>query len=68
MSVDKTQSEQNPGYSILKVQARARMLLLEYAQLLTQSKDLEAQVVTGTEEGAEAGERADGKWNHGPDL
>jgi hypothetical protein len=59
---------QNAEYSILRVQARARMLLLEYAQLLTQGKDLEAQAVAGTEEGTEAGERADEKWNHGPDL
>ena len=42
------------------------MFSLEYAQLLTQGKDLQAEVVAGTEEGAEAGEEADEKWNHGP--
>jgi hypothetical protein len=35
----------------------------EYAQLLTQ--DLEAEVVAGTEKGAEAGEEGDEQWNHG---
>ena len=59
-------AEQNPKYSILDSQARASMFSLEYAQLLTEGKDLEAQVVAGTEEGAEAGEEADEKCNHGP--
>jgi hypothetical protein len=36
----------------------------EYAQLLTQYKDLEAEVVAGTKECAEAGEEANEKWNH----
>ena len=40
------------------------MFSLEHAQLLTQGKDLEAEVVAGTEECAEAGEEADEKWNH----
>ena len=31
-------------------------------------EDLEAEVVTGTEECAEAGEEADEKWNHSSDL
>jgi hypothetical protein len=35
----------------------------EHAQLLTQ--DLEAEVVAGMEECAEAGEEANEKWNHG---
>jgi hypothetical protein len=51
-------AEQNPKYSILDSQARTRMLSLEYAQLLKQGKDLDAQVVVGTEKGAEAGEEA----------
>ena len=33
------------------------MFSLEYAQLLTQGKDLEAEAITGTEESAEA------KWS-----
>jgi hypothetical protein len=55
---------QNPKYSILDSQPRVRLFLLEYAQLLMEGKDLEAQVVAGTEESAEAGEEADEKWNH----
>ena len=42
------------------------MFSLEYAQLLAQGEDLEAEVVAGTEESAEAGEEANEKWNHGP--
>jgi hypothetical protein len=41
-----------------------RLVSLEYTQLLTQGKDLEAEVVARTEESAEAGEKAAGKWNH----
>jgi hypothetical protein len=59
-------AEQNPKYSIPDSQPRARMFSLEYTQLLTEGKDLKAQVVARTEEGAEAGEQADEKWNHGP--
>jgi hypothetical protein len=33
--------------------------------VLTEGKDLEAEVVAGTEESAEAGEEADEKWHHG---
>jgi len=36
-----------------------RIFSLEYVQLLTEGKDLEAEVVAGTEECAEAGEEAD---------
>jgi hypothetical protein len=32
-----------------------------YAQLLTEGKDLQAEAVTGTEEGIEEGEEADEK-------
>ena len=57
-------AEQDPKYSILDSQARVRMFSLEDAQLLTEGKDLEAEVVAGTGEYAEAGEQADEKWNH----
>jgi hypothetical protein len=36
-----------------------------HTQLLTEGKDLEAKVVAGTEESAEAGEEAEEKWNQG---
>jgi hypothetical protein len=36
----------------------------EYAQLLTEGKDLEAEAVAQTEEGAKTGEEAHEKWNH----
>ena len=38
------------------------MFSLEYAQLLTEGNDLQAETVTGTEER----ESADQKWNHSP--
>ena len=41
------------------------MLSLQYGQLLTKRKDFKAKVIPGTEEGAEAGEQANEKWNHG---
>ena len=44
-------------YSILGSQPRARMLSLEYGQLLTEGKDLETEVVAGTQECAEGGEK-----------
>ena len=44
------------------------MFSLQYAQLLTEGKDLEAEVVAGTEENAEAGDEPDERWNHGPHL
>jgi hypothetical protein len=56
--------EQNPKYSILDSQPSARLFSLEYAQLLTEGKNLKAEVVAGTEECAEAGEEADEKCNH----
>ena len=59
-------TEQNPKYSILGSQLRSRNLSLHYAQLLTEGKDLETEVVAGTEKSAEAGEKADEQWNHGP--
>jgi hypothetical protein len=39
------------------------MFSLEYAQLLTERKDFQAEAVTGTEEGIQEGE--DEKWDHG---
>ena len=42
-------AEQNPKYSILDSQPRARMFSLEYAQLLTQGKDLETEIVARTD-------------------
>jgi hypothetical protein len=42
--------EQNPKYSILVSQPRARNPSFKYAQLLTKGKDLETEAVTGTEE------------------
>jgi hypothetical protein len=59
--------EQNPKYSILDSQPRARMVSLEDVQLLTKSKDLEAQVVSGTEEGTKAGDGTNPKGNMNPD-
>ena len=58
-------AEQNPKYSILGSQSRARNFSLQYAQLLTEGKDLETEVVARTEESAEAGEQSDEKSNHG---
>jgi hypothetical protein len=40
------------------------MFSLEYAQLLTQGKDFDAEVVAGTEGSAKAGEETRGKWIH----
>jgi hypothetical protein len=57
-------AEQNPKHSILDSHPRARLCSLEHAQLLTEGKDLEAEVVAGTEECAEAVEEAQEKWNH----
>jgi hypothetical protein len=61
-------TEKNPEYPILDSEPRARMFSLEYTQLLTEGKDLQAKAVTGTEEGVEEAEKADEKRNHGPAL
>jgi len=58
--------EQSPKYPILNSQPRARTFSLQHTQLLTKRKDLQAEAVTGTEEGVEGGEEADEKWNHSP--
>ena len=54
-------AEQNPEYSVFHSKPRARMFSLEYAQLLTEGKDLHPETVTGTEEGIEESEEADEK-------
>ena len=41
------------------------MFSLEYSQLLAEDKDLQAEAVTGTEEGVDV-EEADEKRNHRP--
>ena len=57
-------AEQNPKHSILDSQPGARLFSLEYTQLLTEGKNLEAEVVARTKECAEVGDEADKKWNH----
>lgn len=42
------------------------MLPLEYAQLLTEGDDLQAETVAGTQEGGDEGKSADEKWSHSP--
>jgi hypothetical protein len=42
-------AEKNPKYSILDPQPRMRIFSLEYAQLLTQGKDFNTEVLAGTE-------------------
>ncbi len=42
-----------------------RLFSLEYAQLLTEGKDLKTEIVARTEECAEAGEKTVEKCNHG---
>jgi hypothetical protein len=54
-------AEQNPEYSVFHSKPRVRMFSLEYAQLLPEDKDLQAETVTGTEKGIEEGEEADEK-------
>jgi hypothetical protein len=39
-------AEQNPKYSILDSQPRARNFSFEYTQLLTEGKELDTEVVT----------------------
>ena len=58
-------AERYPKQPILDAQPRARILSLQYAELLAKGQDLEAEAVTGTEEGAEGGEETQEKWNHG---
>jgi hypothetical protein len=59
-------AEQNPKYPIVDSQPRARMFSLEYAQLLTEGKNLQTEVVTGTEDGFEKAEEIDEKRNRSP--
>ena len=58
-------AEQNPKHSILDSQPRTRPFSLEHARLLTEGNDFKAEVVAGTENGAEATEKADDKGSHG---
>jgi hypothetical protein len=58
-------AERYPKQPILDAQPRARMLSLEYAELLAQRQDLKAEAVAGTKEGAQGGEEHKGKWHHG---
>jgi hypothetical protein len=51
-------------YSVFHSKPRARMFSLEYAQLLTEHKEFQAEAVTGTQEGIEEAEEADEKLNH----
>jgi hypothetical protein len=57
-------AQQNPEYPILHSQPRVRLFSLEYTQLLAEGKDLEVEVVAGTEESAEADEETDQKLTH----
>jgi hypothetical protein len=58
--------EQNPEYPIPDSELSARLLSLEYAQLLTEGKDRQTEAVTGTEEGVDEAEKADEEHNHRP--
>ena len=44
------------------------MSSLEYAQLLTEGKDLEPEVVAGAEKRTQAGKQVDERWNHSRGL
>ena len=44
------------------------MLPLEYAQLLTEGDDLQAETGAGTQEDGDKGKSADEKWNHSPEF
>jgi hypothetical protein len=57
-------AERNPKHSILDSQSRARSFPLQYAQLLTESKDLKSETATGTGKSAEAVEELNHKCNH----
>lgn len=58
-------AEQYPKQPILDAQLRARILSLEYAELLAQGQDLKAEAVAGTKEGAQEGEEYKRKWHRG---
>jgi hypothetical protein len=61
-------TKQNPKQSVLDSQPGARLFPLQYTQLLPQGKNLEAEVVAGTKECAEASEKVDEQGNHGPEF
>ena len=56
-------AEQSPEYSILDSQPRVRPFSLEYAQLLTEGKNLKGEVVARTEESAAAGKDEMESWD-----
>jgi len=58
-------AQQNSKHPILDSEPWARVFSLEYSQLLAEDKDLQAEAVTGTEEGVDV-EEADEKRNHRP--
>ena len=57
-------TQQNPKYPILDSQPRSRLFSLEHAQSLTEGKDLEAEIVAGAKESAEAGKEIHEKRSH----
>jgi hypothetical protein len=59
-------AEKSPEHSIPDSQLRTRIFSLEYAQLLTERNDLQAENVAGTEEEVEEGEEANKKGNRSP--
>ncbi len=58
-------AEKHPKQPIPDAQPRTRILSLEYAELLTEGKDLKAETVAAAEKGAEAGEERTEEWHHG---
>jgi hypothetical protein len=58
-------TEQDPKCSILNSQSWTRAFSFEHAQLLTKGEDLQAQAITGTEEGVKKLQITDENGNHG---
>ena len=59
-------AQKNPKHPIFDCQPRPRILSLKNAQLLAQSRDLNAQIIAGTEERTKKSEKSNAKWNHSP--
>jgi hypothetical protein len=59
-------AQKNPKHPIFDCQPRPRILSIKNAQLLAQSKDLNAQIIAGTEERTKKSEKSNAKWNHSP--
>ena len=57
-------AKENPEHPIVEPESRPRVLSLEDTELLPKGEDLEAQVVTGAEEDAEAADDADKEGKH----